>query len=182
MELIKTHIKDLCVIKPKVYKDSRGFFLETYNKEKYKELGIDAEFVQDNMSKSTYGVIRGLHFQKPPYAQAKLVQVIKGKVLDVAVDLRKNSSTYGEVYSIELSDENKYQFFIPRGFAHGFVVLSDEAIFSYKCDNKYEPKYEGGLMFNDETLNIDWGVKEKDLIISDKDLKNDKFKNFNSPF
>lgn len=175
MEIIKTPIKDLVVVKPDVFCDARGFFKETYNRERYLKAGIAADFVQDNMSKSSYGVVRGLHFQKPPYTQAKLVQVIEGSVLDVAVDLRTDSPTYGRWYAVELSAENHLQFFIPRGFAHGFSVLSETAVFSYKCDNLYHPEAEGGVIFNDTTLNIDWRIPADKIIFSDKDIRHPKF-------
>lgn len=182
MEIIKTPIKDLVLIKPRVFKDGRGFFFETYNEERYNEAGITQKFVQDNMSCSSYGVIRGLHFQKGDCAQAKLVQVIEGTVLDVAVDLRSDSPTYGQWYAAELSEENHMQFLIPRGFAHGFSVLSKKAVFSYKCDNLYHPESEGGIMFNDEDLNIDWRVPQEDAIISDKDKIHANFKDLEKIF
>lgn len=171
MEIIETPIKDLLIIKPAVFADSRGFFLETFNEKRYQEAGITQRFVQDNQSKSSYGVVRGLHFQHSPYSQAKLVSVTVGKVWDVAVDLRVNSATYGQWYGVELTDENHYQFFIPRGFAHGFSVLSSTAIFSYKCDNFYNPVADGGIMFNDPDLNIDWKVPAEKMILSEKDKK-----------
>lgn len=170
MNIIKTPIKDLVIIEPKIFGDDRGYFYECYQKKRYDEAGIEANFIQDNEAFSTYGVIRGLHFQKGEFAQAKLVRVLQGKVYDVAVDLRKNSPTYGEWYGIELSDENKKQFFVPRGFAHGYSVLSDTAIFAYKCDNDYNPQSEGGINLNDKTLNIDWKIPIEKQIISDKDL------------
>ena len=175
MEIIKTPIDDLLVIKPRVFNDARGFFFETYNAERYKAAGINADFVQDNMSKSSYGVVRGLHFQKPPFTQAKLVQVIEGCVYDVAVDIRHNSPTYGQWYGVELSAENHLQFFIPRGFAHGFSVLSETAIFSYKCDNLYHPEAEGGVIFNDKQLNIDWRIPDSKMVTSEKDLLHPTF-------
>ena len=175
MEIIKTPIEGLVVIEPKVYRDARGYFVETYNEERYREAGIDAQFVQDNQSCSSYGVVRGLHFQKPPYSQAKLVCCTVGRVLDVAVDLREGSKTYGQWFSVELSEENKRQFFIPRGFAHGFSVLSESAIFTYKCDNLYHPEAEGGILLSDPTLAIDWRIPEGSRIISDKDKKHPTF-------
>lgn len=182
MQVIKTPLEGVLVIEPKVFKDSRGFFVETYNEERYMQAGITARFVQDNMSASTYGVVRGLHFQRPPYTQAKLVSCIKGEVLDVAVDLRKDSPTYGQWYSVLLSAENHRQFFIPRGFAHGFSVLSPTAIFAYKCDNLYHPEADGGLMLNDPTLNIDWQVPEDQMILSDKDKNHPFLKDLDNPF
>lgn len=182
MEIIETPINDLVVIKPRVFADDRGFFFETYNQERYKAAGIDAVFVQDNMSKSSYGVVRGLHFQKPPFTQAKLVQVIEGKVLDIAVDIRRNSPTYGQWYAVELSADNHLQFFIPRGFAHGFSVLSEVAVFSYKCDNLYHPEAEGGIIYNDPTLNIDWQLPADKMITSAKDLLHPTFDNLENIF
>lgn len=171
MEIIETPIKDLLIIKPAVFTDARGFFMETFNEKRYQEAGITQRFVQDNQSKSSYGVVRGLHFQHSPYSQAKLVSVTVGKVWDVAVDLRSNSETYGQWYGVELTDENHYQFLIPRGFAHGFSVLSSTAIFSYKCDNFYNPAADGGIMFNDPDLNIDWKIPAEKMILSEKDKK-----------
>ena len=175
MEIIKTPIEGLLVIEPRVFRDARGYFVETYNEQRYHEAGIDAKFVQDNQSCSSYGVVRGLHFQKPPYAQAKLVCCTVGRVLDVAVDLRPDSPTYGQWYGVELSEENKRQFFIPKGFAHGFSVLSESAIFTYKCDEFYHPEAEGGILLNDQTLAIDWHIPEKARIISEKDTKHPTF-------
>ncbi len=171
MEIITTPIKDLLIVKPKIFTDDRGFFFETYNENRYKELGINQNFVQDNQSKSSYGVIRGLHFQHNPYCQSKLVSVTIGKVWDVAVDLRANSATYGQWYGVELTEENHLQFFIPRGFAHGFSVLSKTAVFSYKCDNFYNPAADGGILFNDPDLNIDWKIPTDKMILSEKDTK-----------
>lgn len=182
MEIIKTPIKDLVVIKPRVFSDARGFFFETYNEERYREAGITQQFVQDNISKSSYGVVRGLHFQKSPYSQAKLVQVIEGAVLDVAVDLRSDSATYGQWHAVELTAENHLQFLIPRGFAHGFAVLSETAIFTYKCDNLYHPESEGGIIYNDPTLNIDWGIPADKALISEKDTKHPLFKDLDKIF
>lgn len=175
MNIIKTPIEGLLVIEPRVFRDARGYFVETYNEERYREAGIDVRFVQDNQSCSSYGVVRGLHFQKPPYAQAKLVCCTVGRVLDVAVDLRPGSPTYGQWYSVELSEENKRQFFIPQGFAHGFSVLSESAIFTYKCDNFYHPECEGGILLNDPVLAIDWRIPENNRIISEKDTKHPTF-------
>ena len=170
MEIIETPIKDLIVVRPDVFADSRGYFTELYNENRYRAYGIDNNFVQDNLSLSSYGVVRGLHLQKGESAQAKLVKVIVGKVWDVAVDLRQGSSTYGKWFGVELSDENHLQFLIPRGFAHGFSVLSPTAIFSYKCDNLYDKQAEGGIIYNDPTLAIDWKVPVGEMIVSDKDL------------
>lgn len=172
MEIEKLSISDVLLIKPLVYFDSRGFFFESFNESKFQELtGLDVKFVQDNVSFSKKNVLRGLHFQHPPFEQAKLVQVLKGKVLDVAVDIRQSSPTYGQYVSYELSDENNFQLFIPRGFAHGFLSLSDEVVFSYKCDNYYAPKYDCGIIYNDVDININWGGDVKDLIVSEKDLQ-----------
>lgn len=170
MEIVETPIKDLIVVRPDVFADSRGYFTELYNENRYRAYGIDNNFVQDNLSRSSYGVVRGLHLQKGESAQAKLVKVIVGKVWDVAVDLRQGSSTYGEWFGVELSDENHLQFLIPRGFAHGFSVLRPTAIFSYKCDNLYNKQAEGGIIYNDPTLAIDWKVPVDKMIVSDKDL------------
>lgn len=170
MEIVETPIKDLIIVRPDVFADSRGYFTELYNENRYRAYGIDNNFVQDNLSQSSYGVVRGLHLQKGESAQAKLVKVIVGKVWDVAVDLRQGSSTYGKWFGVELSDENHLQFLIPRGFAHGFSVLSPTAIFSYKCDNLYDKQAEGGIVYNDPTLAIDWKVPVSEMIVSDKDL------------
>lgn len=170
MKIVETPIKDLIVVRPDVFTDSRGYFTELYNENRYRAYGIDNNFVQDNLSRSSYGVVRGLHLQKGESAQAKLVKVIVGKVWDVAVDLRQGSSTYGKWFGVELSDENHLQFLIPRGFAHGFSVLSSTAIFSYKCDNLYDKQAEGGIIYNDPTLAIDWKVPVDKMIVSDKDL------------
>jgi dTDP-4-dehydrorhamnose 3,5-epimerase len=177
MEIIKTHIADLTILKPSVFEDNRGYFFETYNQELLKKNGLNYNFIQDNESKSDYGVIRGLHYQLAPYAQTKLVRVVKGKVIDVAVDLRKGSPTFGEWHAIELSDENKLQFLIPRGFAHGYSVISENAIFAYKCDNFYNKESERGIKYNDTILNINWQITEKDAIISAKDKVLLSFKN-----
>ncbi len=181
MNVIKTKIEDVLIIEPKIFGDERGFFVETFNLERYKEAGIDWEFVQDNLSSSMKGVLRGLHFQRDPFAQGKLVQVIKGKVLDVAVDIRKNSPTFGQYISVELSGENKKQLWIAPGMAHGFLALEDDTIFSYKCTNLYNPTAEGGLLWNDKSLNIDWKLEEngiKDPIVSEKDAKNVSWQEF----
>ena len=169
MEIVKTSIEGLVVIQPRVFEDERGYFMESFKQSFIKENFPDIHFIQDNESRSSYGVLRGLHFQKPPFEQTKLVRVIDGEVLDVAVDLRQNSPTYGKWESIILSGENKKQFFIPKGFAHGFVVLSKDAIFSYKVDNIYAPDYDSGIKFNDETLKIDWKLPENEIKISSKD-------------
>ncbi|MBO7233662.1 MAG: dTDP-4-dehydrorhamnose 3,5-epimerase [Paludibacteraceae bacterium] len=169
MEILTTPIKDLLIIQPRVFSDARGYFGETYNEQRYAEAGITAHFVQDNQSKSSYGVVRGLHFQRNPHCQAKLVSVTVGKVWDVAVDLRKDSPTFGQWFGVELSAENHRQFFIPRGFAHGFSVLSETAVFTYKCDNLYHPESEGGILFNDPDLNIDWKIPAEKALISEKD-------------
>lgn len=172
MKVEKTKIDGLLIITPDVFGDERGFFVETFNKERYEEVGVVDEFVQDNLSSSQKGVLRGLHFQKDPFAQGKLVSVIQGRVLDVAVDIRKDSPTFGEYVSVELSGENKKQFWIPRGFAHGFVALEDDTIFSYKCTNLYNPQSEGSILWNDEKLAIDWKLKENGIekpIVSEKD-------------
>lgn len=170
MEFIKTLIPDIIVCQPKVFGDDRGYFVETFRTDKLEEyIGHKINFIQDNESKSSYGVLRGLHFQMTPYAQSKLVRVISGKVLDVSVDIRRGSPTFGQHVSVELSGENKKQVFIPRGFAHGFVVLSEEATFAYKCDNYYAPEYDRGILFNDNTLDIDWKIDKNDLQLSDKD-------------
>ena len=171
MEILETPIKDLLIIKPRVFNDARGYFFETYNAERYHEAGIAQDFVQDNLSKSSFGVVRGLHFQRAPYSQSKLVSVTVGRVWDVAVDLRAGSPTYGQWYGVELTDENHLQYLIPRGFAHGFSVLSETAIFTYKCDNLYHPEADGGIMFNDPDLGIDWKIPAEKMLLSDKDTK-----------
>lgn len=176
MKLTLTPIKDLVVIEPKVFGDERGYFYEAYNKNTFHELGLDYDFVQDNQSFSRKGVLRGLHFQKN-YPQAKLVRVIEGEVFDVAVDLRKDSPTYGKWYGVVLSGENKKMFMIPRGFAHGFLVLSETAIFSYKCDDFYHPNDEGGIIYNDPTIGVEWPKLDCEFVLSEKDKKHDKFKN-----
>jgi dTDP-4-dehydrorhamnose 3,5-epimerase len=175
MEIIKTPISGLVIIKPRVFADARGFFYETYNEKNYLEAGIDLHFCQDNQSKSSYGVIRGLHYQLDPQSQSKLVTVIQGAVWDVAVDLRAASPTYGQWYGVELTEENHLQFLIPQGFAHGFSVLTETAIFSYKCDNFYSPTLERGIMYNDPALAIDWKIPADKAVISDKDLKHKLF-------
>lgn len=182
MQLISTPIEGLWVIEPQLFRDARGYFVETYNEQRYQEAGITARFVQDNQSCSSYGVVRGLHFQRPPYSQAKLVCCTQGKVLDVAVDLRRDSKTFGRWFSVELSGENHRQFFIPRGFAHGFSVLSDTATFTYKCDNLYHPEADAGLLLSDPELNIDWGIPEEMRILSEKDKRHPLLRDLVSPF
>lgn len=183
MQITSTRFKDLYIIEPNVFEDNRGYFFESFNLKKFEEqTGLKPNFVQDNQSQSAHGVIRGLHFQTPPMAQAKLVRVLSGKVLDVVVDLRKSEPTYGEVFTIELSDENKKQLFIPRGFAHGLSVLSETAEFFYKCDNYYSPENEQGIIFNDKDLDIDWKVPFDNSKLSEKDLRNFTWKNFKSSF
>lgn len=183
MKVEKTKIDGLLIITPEIFKDDRGYFFESFNQDKFKEeTGIDVNFVQDNESESSMGVLRGLHFQVPPYSQTKLVRVVKGNVFDVAVDLRKGSPTYGEHVSVILNENNHKQFFIPKGFAHGFCTISDKAIFQYKCDEYYAPGHEGGIIYNDKTINIDWPLVEKDLILSSKDLRHNTLENFETPF
>lgn len=169
MEIIKTAIEGVIIIEPRVFNDDRGYFFESFSQHEFEEKVSKTVFVQDNESKSCYGVLRGLHFQKPPYAQSKLVRVVKGSVLDVAVDIRKGSSTFGQHVAVELTEENKRQLFIPRGFAHGFVVLSPEVVFQYKCDNFYAPQHEGAILWNDPDLAIDWRIPVEDIILSEKD-------------
>lgn len=182
MEIIDTDIEGLKILKPRVFNDSRGYFFESYSKKLFDKEVAEVDFVQDNESCSSYGVIRGLHFQNPPFCQAKLVRCIKGRVLDVAVDLRKGSPTYGKHIAIELSEDNHLEFFIPHGFAHGFAVLSETAIFQYKCDNYYHPEAEGGISCLDPTLDIDWIIEPNKAILSEKDLRHLSLKDFNSPF
>lgn len=180
MEIIETHINDLLIIKPRVFEDTRGYFFESYNADVFNKHGINTSFVQDNQSLSHTGVLRGLHFQAPPFAQGKLVRVIKGAVLDIAVDIRKKSPTYGQHVAVELTEENKTMFYIPEGFAHGFSTLRDHTIFSYKCTNVYNKESEGCVLWNDKELNINWNINEP--ILSDKDINGTPFKNFISPF
>lgn len=182
MEVIKTEIDGVVIIEPRVFNDARGYFFESYSKREFDEKVRRVDFVQDNESMSTRGVMRGLHFQRPPYTQSKLVRCVKGRVLDVAVDIRKGSPTYGKHVAVELSEENHRQFFVPRGFAHGFAVLSDEAVFQYKCDNYYHPESEGGISIADESLGIDWQVEPASAILSEKDLKHVLLRDFDSPF
>ena len=173
---IQTKIKHLYIIETNIYGDNRGYFFESYNKKDFFEAGLKMNFVQDNESKSKYGVLRGLHYQLPPYTQAKLVRVVKGRVLDVAVDIRKGSPTFGKYVAVELSEENKLQFFLPKGFAHGFAVLSEEAIFQYKCDEYYAPDHEGAICYNDPDLGIDWRLPLEDIILSEKDKKHPRLR------
>ena len=182
MNLIKTMFDGLVVLEPNIFKDNRGYFIETYNQKKINKLLGNVNFVQDNESESLRGVLRGLHFQTPPFAQAKLVRCLKGSVLDVVLDLRKNSKTFGIFQTILLTDKNKKQLFIPKGFAHGFVVLSETAIFSYKVDNYYNPESESGVLWNDLDINIDWKINKKEIIVSEKDKKLPTFKNIINPF
>lgn len=180
MEVIETKIKGLLIIKPKVFADARGYFFESYNEDVFKKNGINVNFIQDNQSLSNAGVLRGLHFQTPPFDQGKLVRVITGAVLDVAVDIRKNSPTYGENVTIELTEENKTMFYVPPGFAHGFLTLKDNTIFSYKCTNLYHKESEGTVLWNDKDLNINWNIAHP--ILSEKDLLGTPIKDFSSPF
>lgn len=183
IEVIKTNIEGVLIIEPKVFGDERGYFLESFNAREFAEkTGIDVTFVQDNESRSHYGVLRGLHFQLPPFTQSKLVRVVRGRVLDVAVDIRKGSPTYGQHISCELSEDNHRQFFVPKGFAHGFCVLSDDAVFQYKCDNYYAPQADGGINILDESLGIDWGIPMNKAMLSEKDTKHVFLKDFDSPF
>ena len=182
MPFIETGFPELKVFEPKVFADSRGYFLETFNEKTFKDAGIDAKFVQDNESKSQYGVVRGLHYQLNPFAQAKLVRVITGEVLDAVVDIRSGSPTYGQKYEILLTGDNKRQLFIPRGFAHGFSVLQDETIFCYKCDNFYSKESEGGILLTDPAINIDWQVPADKMLLSEKDLANPLFKDCRNNF
>lgn len=177
---IDTNIEGLCVVEPDVFGDARGYFMETFNQKAFAEMGLDLKFVQDNLSFSTKGILRGLHFQAPPHAQGKLVTVLKGEVLDVAVDIRRSSPTYGQHYSIRLSAENHKLFYVPPGFAHGFAVLSEECLFAYKCTGFYHQAAEGGLMWNDPGLGIDWGLEAAQ--ISEKDGHYAPFGDFESPF
>lgn len=182
MELIKTDLEDLFILEPRVFGDNRGYFFEPYNQKVFEEKFSKVEFVQDNESMSSRGVLRGLHFQKPPFDQAKLVRCIQGEVIDVVVDIRLNSSTYGKHVEVLLSEDNKRQLFVPRGFAHGFAVLSEKAIFAYKVDNWYAPEYDSGIIWNDIDLNIDWRLKPEEVQLSDKDKDLISFKDFTTPF
>lgn len=182
MEVIKTAIDGVVIIEPKVFKDQRGYFFESFSQREFEAKVCKINFVQDNESMSSYGVMRGLHFQRPPYTQSKLVRCVKGKVLDVAVDIRKGSPTYGQHVAVELSEDNHRQFFVPRGFAHGFAVLSDTAVFQYKCDNFYAPQADGGISIKDESLGIDWKIPTDMVILSEKDTLHSCLKDFDSPF
>lgn len=182
IEVVETNIEGVIIIEPRIFKDDRGYFFESFSQREFEEKVCKTTFVQDNESKSGYGVLRGLHFQKPPFAQSKLVRVIKGAVLDVAVDIRKGSPTFGQYVSVELTGDNHRQFFIPRGFAHGFSVLSEEVIFQYKCDNFYSPQSEGAIAWNDPDLNIDWRIPVEEVILSEKDSKHPKLKDLQCVF
>lgn len=183
MEVIKTPIDGVLIIEPRVFGDKRGYFFESFNARDFAEkTGLQVTFVQDNESMSHYGVLRGLHFQCPPYAQSKLVRVVKGRVLDVAVDIRKGSPTYGKHVAVELSEENHRQFFMAKGFAHGFSVLSNEAIFQYKCDEFYAPQSEGAIAWNDSDLEIDWNIPMNQVLLSEKDTCHPRLREFQSPF
>ena len=183
INVIKTDIEGVLIIEPKVFGDARGYFLESFNAREFAEkTGLNINFVQDNESMSSYGVMRGLHFQRPPFTQSKLVRCVKGAVLDVAVDIRKGSPTYGQHVAVELTEENHRQFFVPRGFAHGFAVLSETAVFQYKCDNFYAPQADGGISILDDSLCIDWRITTDKAILSEKDTKHACLKDFDSPF
>ena len=187
MNIIQTPIPGVLIIEPRVFKDSRGYFFESFSQREFDEevtpiLGHSINFVQDNESMSSYGVMRGLHFQTMPYTQSKLVRCVKGAVLDVAVDIRKGSPTYGQHVAVELTEDNHRQFFVPRGFAHGFAVLSDTAVFQYKCDNYYAPANDGGISIKDESLGIDWCIPVEKALLSEKDTRHDLLKDFDSPF
>lgn len=182
MNVIKSEINGLIILEPRIFNDARGYFFESFSERDFCKEVADVKFVQDNESKSTFGVMRGLHFQRPPFTQSKLVRCVKGAVLDVAVDIRKGSPTYGKHVAVELNEDNHRQFFIPHGFAHGFVVLSEEAVILYKCDNFYAPQAEGGISILDDSLGIDWRIPTDKAILSDKDMKYPKLKDFDSPF
>lgn len=182
MEVIKTAIEGLFIIEPRIFPDARGYFFESFNQKEFDEKVRPIKFVQDNESMSSYGVMRGLHFQRPPYTQSKLVRCVKGAVLDVAVDIRKCSSTYGQHVAVELTEDNHRQFFVPRGFAHGFAVLSETAIFQYKCDEFYHPEVDGGISILDDSLGIDWRIPTEKSLLSEKDTKHALLKDFDSPF
>jgi dTDP-4-dehydrorhamnose 3,5-epimerase len=182
MEIIKTAINGVVIIEPRVIRDSRGYFFESFSQREFEEKVRKVNFVQDNESMSSYGVMRGLHFQCPPFMQSKLVRCVKGAVLDVAVDIRKGSLTYGQQVAVELTEENHRQFFVPRGFAHGFAVLSETAVFQYKCDNFYAPEADGGISIVDDSLGIDWKIDPDKALLSEKDTKHSLLKDFNSPF
>lgn len=183
MDIIKTAIDGVLIIEPKVFGDSRGYFFESFNAREFAEkTGMNISFVQDNESMSSYGVMRGLHFQRPPYTQSKLVRCVRGSVLDVAVDIRKGSPTYGQHVAVELSEENKREFFVPRGFAHGFAVLTETAVFQYKCDNFYAPQADGGISILDSSLGIDWRIPTDKALLSEKDTKHVCLEDFDTPF
>lgn len=182
MEAIKTNIDGVFIIEPRVFNDARGYFFESYSERDFNAQVREMHFVQDNESKSSYGVMRGLHFQRPPFTQSKLVRCVKGAVLDVAVDIRKGSPTYGQHVAVELTEDNHRQFFVPRGFAHGFAVLSEEAVFQYKCDNFYHPEADGGISILDTSLGIDWRIPTDKAILSEKDTKHPLLADFDSPF
>lgn len=182
MNIIQTSIPGVVIIEPRLFKDDRGYFFESFSERDFNTQVREVKFVQDNESMSSYGVMRGLHFQRPPYTQSKLVRCVKGAVLDVAVDIRKGSPTYGQYVAVELTEENHRQFFVPRGFAHGFVVLSETAIFQYKCDNFYHPEADGGISILDDSLGIDWRIPTDHAILSEKDTKHPLLKDFDSPF
>ena len=182
MKFIKTTIEGVVIIEPNIFGDARGYFFESWSQRDFDEQVCPIKFVQDNESMSTYGVMRGLHFQSPPYTQSKLVRCVKGAVLDVAVDIRKGSPTYGKHVAVELTEDNHRQFFVPRGFAHGFAVLSEVAVFQYKCDNFYAPQADGGISILDDSLGIDWKIPTDKALLSDKDTKHSLLKDFDSPF
>lgn len=187
MEILKTDIEGVLILEPKVFRDARGYFFESFSQREFDRkaaplLGHTVHFVQDNESMSSFGVMRGLHFQRPPFAQSKLVRCVRGAVLDVAVDIRKGSPTYGKHVAVELTEENHRQFFIPKGFAHGFVVLSDTAVFQYKCDEFYHPEADGGISILDDSLGINWRISTEEAILSEKDTRHPLLKDFDSPF
>ena len=182
MEVIKTDIEGVVIIKPRIFTDARGYFFESYSKREFDEKVRRVDFVQDNESCSSRGVMRGLHFQRPPFTQSKLVRCVRGRVLDVAVDIRKGSPTYGRHVAMELSEDNHLQFFVPRGFAHGFAVLSETAVFQYKCDNYYHPEADGGIAITDASLGIDWRIDPGQALLSEKDTKHPMLSDFDSPF
>lgn len=182
MEVIKTNIEGVVIIEPRIFRDARGYFFESFSQREFDAKVRLIRFVQDNESMSSYGVMRGLHFQCPPYTQSKLVRCVRGRVLDVAVDIRKGSPTYGQHVAVELSEENHRQFFVPRGFAHGFAVLSQTAVFQYKCDNFYAPQADGGISIKDDSLGIDWCIPVSEALLSDKDTKHPLLRDFDSPF
>ena len=182
MNVIKTALNGVVIIEPRIFEDSRGYFFESFSERDFNAQVRKIRFVQDNESKSSYGVLRGLHFQRPPFTQSKLVRCVKGAVLDVAVDIRKGSPTYGQHVAVELTEDNHRQFFVPRGFAHGFAVLSDVAVFQYKCDNFYTPQADGGISILDDSLGIDWRIPTGKAILSEKDTRHPLLKDFDSPF